>query len=76
MTETAEPDWFDENDPVTLTYKQIDERDKTIAAEAFAAGLEKAAKIAEGGSFLHNDAPTARFGRECAAAIRREIKNG
>lgn len=32
--------------------------------------LEDAAKVAEGGRFLHDDAPTARFGRECAAAIR------
>ena len=32
---------------------------------------EEAAKVAEGGSFLHADAPDAKFGRECAAAIRR-----
>lgn len=33
--------------------------------------LEEAARIAEGGRFLHDDAPDARFGRACAAAIRR-----
>lgn len=31
---------------------------------------EQCAKIAEGGSFLHDDAPDARFGKACAAAIR------
>jgi len=33
---------------------------------------ERCAKIAEGGRFLHDDAPDARFGKACAAAIRRE----
>ena len=36
-----------------------------------AAEREACAKVAEGGSFLHADSPAARFGRECAAAIRR-----
>lgn len=31
---------------------------------------EACAKVCEEGHFLHDDAPTARFGRECAAAIR------
>jgi hypothetical protein len=31
---------------------------------------EKCAQVAENGRFLHDDAPSARFGRECAAAIR------
>lgn len=39
--------------------------------DRFNEGLEVAAKIAEGGSFMHDEAPTARFGREVAAAIRR-----
>ena len=33
--------------------------------------VEECARVAEGGRFLHADAPAARFGRECAAAIRR-----
>lgn len=41
----------------------------------FNSGLERAARIAEGGSFLHMEAPSARFGKECAAAIRREISD-
>ena len=31
---------------------------------------EACAKVCEGGSFLHDDAPDARFGKACAAAIR------
>lgn len=34
------------------------------------AAIEAAAQRAEGGRFLHEDAPDARFGRACAAAIR------
>lgn len=43
--------------------------------KARAAALEEAAKVAEGGAFLHDDAPDARFGRACAKAIRR-LKEG
>ena len=32
---------------------------------------EECAKVAEGGSFLHADSPAAKFGKDCAAAIRR-----
>jgi 3-deoxy-D-arabino-heptulosonate 7-phosphate (DAHP) synthase class II len=32
---------------------------------------ERCAKVAENGVFLHEDSPAARFGKECAAAIRR-----
>ena len=35
-----------------------------------AAEREACAKVCEGGSFLHDDAPDARFGKACAAAIR------
>jgi len=38
------------------------------------AGLKEAAEVCEGGSFLHDDAPDARFGKACAAAIRARIK--
>jgi hypothetical protein len=37
---------------------------------AVAAENERCAKVAEGGRFLHDDAPDARFGKACAAAIR------
>lgn len=36
--------------------------------------IEECALVAEGGSFLHDAAPSARFGRECAAAIRALVK--
>jgi len=32
---------------------------------------EACAKVAENGNFLHDDSPEARFGKSCAAAIRR-----
>lgn len=55
--------------------KEIAEAER-LAAEgaaliAVALERERCAKVAEGGNFLHDDAPTARFGREVAAAIRR-----
>jgi hypothetical protein len=44
-------------------------------AGGFAAGAaaerEACAKVAESGNFLHDDSPEARFGKACAAAIRR-----
>lgn len=33
--------------------------------------LEEAAKVCEGGRFLHDDAPDTRFGKACANAIRK-----
>ena len=33
---------------------------------------ERCAKVAEDGRFLHAESPAAIFGRECAAAIRRQ----
>lgn len=36
-------------------------------------GAEAAIRVIEGGSFLHDDAPGARFAREVVAAIRREL---
>lgn len=45
----------------------------SVAGAARDAALEEAARIVEGGSFLHAEAPTARFGREAAAAIRRAL---
>lgn len=41
---------------------------------AVAAETERCARVAENGSFLHDEAPTAKFGREVAAAIRRTAK--
>lgn len=46
---------------------------ETLAFEiqvAVAAEREACAKVAEGGSFLHDDSPEARFGKACAKAIR------
>jgi len=40
--------------------------------QSYRLGLGKAAEIAEGGNFLHENAPDAKFGREVAKAIRRE----
>jgi hypothetical protein len=42
-----------------------------FAALVAAAEREACAKVAESGNFLHDDSPAARFGKECAAAIRR-----
>jgi len=39
-------------------------------AEGYREGVEAAARCVEGGRFLHDDAPTARFAREAAKAIR------
>lgn len=36
--------------------------------------VERVVSLIEGGHFLHDDAPAARFAREVVAAIRREIK--
>ena len=41
-----------------------------FAALVAAAEREACAKVCEGGSFLHDDAQDARFGKACAAAIR------
>ena len=43
---------------------------ESFAALVAAAEREACAKVCEGGSFLHDDAPDARFGKACAAAIR------
>lgn len=52
---------------------------KESAPEAFldaqdnkAAGMEAAAKVVEGGSFLHSESPQALWAKEVAAAIRAE----
>lgn len=47
---------------------------RRIALRAVELEREECAKVAESGSFLHEDAPDARFGRACAAAIRRRGK--
>lgn len=46
------------------------------AEAAVAAEREACARVAEGGRFLHDDAPDARFGKACAAAIRARSKTG
>ena len=35
--------------------------------------VEQCVQVVEGGSFLHDQAPTAQFARECSAAIRRHF---
>lgn len=40
-------------------------------AEGVREGIEMAARCVEGGRFLHDDAPPARWAREAAPAIRR-----
>ena len=44
---------------------------RAALADSCAREREACAKLAEGGSFVHADAPDARFGRAVAAAIRR-----
>ena len=60
------------NEAFEITHRQIDERDKIIAAEAFKAGVAKAISVIEGGSFLHDQAPPALFAREVVTAIKRQ----
>lgn len=49
------------------------EQRKVLAEIAFNGGLEHAAKIVEGGHFLHDQAPAKLFSIEVAEAIRKEI---
>jgi len=53
---------------------QREDHAETIYRAGLAAGIERAAQRVENGRFLHDDAPTARFARECAAAIRALVK--
>lgn len=45
---------------------------ESLYREALAKGLEMAADIANGGGFITDTSAEARFGRECASAIRRK----
>lgn len=56
-----------------ITAEAWHQQNDALRAQGFAAGIEAAARVAEGGKFLTENAPTARFGREAAAAIRREV---
>ena len=42
--------------------------------QAYNLGIVRSAEIAEGGSFLHENAPDALFGKQVASAIRREME--
>jgi hypothetical protein len=42
-----------------------------LLAKARGDAIEECARFVENGRFLHDDAPTARLARECAAGIRR-----
>ena len=53
-------------------YKYANAAQAWIAWEAAAnAEREACARVAEGGSFLHENAPDAIFGKACAGAIRK-----
>ena len=55
-------------------YERLDEAFQEDWRAAWEAALEEAARIIEGGSFMHDQAPTALFAKEAAAAIRRAIE--
>ena len=48
----------------------IDERDQAIYRAGLSAGIERSAKVVEGGRFLTDTAPIKLWADECAAAIR------
>lgn len=54
-------------------YRAFNPDEHDIAELAFDAALEHAAKIVEGGHFLHDQAPAKLFSIEVARAIRKEI---
>lgn len=47
---------------------------ESLCREMVAAGLERAAAIADSANFLTDNSPEARFGRSCALAIQREAQ--
>ena len=49
---------------------EFEHRALVVEAETW----ERAARVAEGGRFLHEESLEAKWGKECAAAIRREAK--
>ena len=50
---------------ISVTPEIIEEFAKAIVQECVG--------VVEGGRFLHGDAPTARFARECSSAIKRHF---
>ena len=55
-------------------WDQLDEYDRK-AIEKFAELIVKeCVEVVEGGSFLHDQAPTAIFARECSSAIKRHFE--
>ena len=63
-----------------LKLKDKDVSDETLTylnyaiKQAYSLGINRAAEIAESGSFLHDESPEAKFGRQAAQAIRRDIE--
>jgi hypothetical protein len=55
-----------EIDALRISLKQAESARDAAVAET----IERCAKVAEGGRFLHDDAPDARFGKACSSAIR------
>lgn len=67
-------DYLDRNQPgCGYTSKMLDVLLAFVRA-AEAKRQERIISLIEGGSFLHDEAPAARFAREVVAAIRREIQ--
>lgn len=69
----------------TVARTELKEKDQNVSDDtlrflnyaikhAYNLGLASAAKIAEDGSFLHDAAPDAVFGKQVAEAIRRELQ--
>ncbi len=56
-----------------IEIRRLEDEIVTTLAIGIAQGREEAARIAEVGSFLHNDATEARMGKAVAAAIRRSL---
>lgn len=49
---------------------------EAIVQEARNEAIEECARFVEGGSFLHADAPAAKFARECSKAMRQQLLRG
>lgn len=59
--------------PSLLALLQEAAPDAFLDAQSKDAGMEAAAKVVEGGAFLHADSPQAVWAKEVAAAIRAEM---
>ena len=66
--------WYSEGSQPPYTHHDCEEHTMRMCEIAWANGAykerEACAKVCEGGNFLHDEAPDARLGKACAAAIR------